>query len=192
MALIEIDGASVVAARASIERALVSGGSEGEKAVQKLVAQALEKARKSAMVSAEGSMKNDPRQARLAVRRSVYKRILGGQVNILASKRAGKKVEMKREPKAGGSVAEGRRGGNRRPRSARTEQVDSYWGKDRGFVLRFVNSGTGQRMTRYGNRGSIVGRNWFASAGKVAMDDAAAWLCGVIDAELAKLINETK
>lgn len=143
---------------------------EMEKKVQKLIGAALEKARKRISQGAQNMLKDDPREAYKAVKRTVYKRILGGSVSILQSRRAGamKLVEPER------TLRPGQRGGNRRQRSARTEQVMSYQGKDRGFILRFVNSGTAERQTRYGARGSIGGQmGWFESMGRKELDAAA-------------------
>jgi hypothetical protein len=63
----------------------------------------------------------------------------------------------------------------------RTEQVMSYQGADRGFILRFLNAGTDQRQTRFGNRGSISPRNFFANSSQPAMQKAAEQLSTLID-----------
>ena len=83
----------------------------------------------------------------------------------------------------------GQRGGNRIPRSRRTEDLMSYQGVDRGFVLRFVNGGTGERTSRYGNRGRITPRGYFATSGQREMAAAVARLEMLIDEELNKIIN---
>ena len=124
-------------------------------------------------------MKSDPRHAYKAVRYAVYKRIFGGQVNILQSRKAHSPNSYEPQRK----LREGQRGGNRRLRSKRTDKVMHYEGMDRGFILRFLNNGTQQRAierlveykragggskfkwvsdaSKYGNRGSIASRNWF-------------------------------
>jgi hypothetical protein len=51
--------------------------------------------------------------------------------------------------------------------------MDSYEGKDRSFILRFINNGTVKRGTRYGNRGSIRARNWFGRSTAYQMDAAS-------------------
>ena len=63
-------------------------------------------------------------------------------------------------------------------------------GKDRGFILRFVNSGTAARQTRYGNRGSIAARNWLATSGQRELEAAAERLSALIDKELVKMMSE--
>lgn len=121
-------------------------------------------------------MKSDPRQAYRAVRFSVYKRIFGGQVNILQSRKAG--AGRLYEPERKGLP---KRGGNRMKRSKRTEQLMSYQGKDRGFILRFLNQGTQSRTSHGGNRGSITARHWFGSASIQELEKAAEKLQGIVD-----------
>lgn len=74
------------------------------------------------------------------------------------------------------------------PRSQRTEDLLSYYGSDRGFVLRFLNQGTKQRTDekRKGNRGSIAGRNWFGPASQQQMEQAA----GVFEQFIEQAIAE--
>ena len=89
-------------------------------------------------------MQSDPRKAYKAVRYAVYKRIFGGQVNILPSR---KTVKGHYEPQRKGLP---KRGGNRRTRSKRTQDLLDYEGISRGFVLRFLNAGTRVRYAGYG------------------------------------------
>ena len=151
-------------------------------------------------------MKSDPRKAYKAVRYAVYKRIFGGQVNILQSRKAGNR-EFYEPPRKGTSDPKGR-GGNRRPRSQRTIDLMSYQGVDRGFILRFLNQGTTNRNIthlteikradgtskfrftsnggKYGNRGSISARNWFGNASQKELEKIAGQMQEIID----KVINE--
>lgn len=135
---------------------------ETEKAVRELVARALRQATAETRRAVQAALPNDPRQAYRAVRNLVYRRVLGGNVSIL-------------NPRRGGG----------RTRSRRTEQVDGYFGADRAFILRFVNSGTRQRTTRYGNRGSITARNFFAPAAEPAIRRAAE----IIEQETQKILK---
>ena len=141
--------------------------------LRKIIRTVLAEARKAMSQDARGILPNDPRKAYQAVRHSVYKRVLGGQVNILQKSRAGGRMSIARPPR---TLRPGQRGGNRRKRSARTNQVDGYIGSDRGFILRFLNAGTVERETRYGRRGSIRARNWFDTSSAFAMDTAAGKL----------------
>ena len=146
-------------------------------------------------------MENDPRHAYKAVRYAVYKRLFGGQVNILQSRKAGA-MNLYEPPKKGLP----KRGGNRVLRSKRTTDIMSYQGKDRGFILRFLNQGTGDRAIHSmgnralrtgsvsilatkslgGNRGSITARNWFGSASQRELENIAGHLQDIID----KVIND--
>ena len=187
---LEFDNAVVMRQKAALESMLVSNPDTAAN-IRKLITQEIAKARAAISQSAKGEMASDPRQAYKAVRRSVYKSILGGQVNIF-NPRGG-------ASSSGSSFAKARkldnhphqRGGNRRKRSARTDQVDGYVGKDRGFILRFVNSGISKpRQTRYGNRGVIAARNWLATSGQKDLEAAAERLSALIDKELVKMMNE--
>ena len=187
---LEFDNAVVMRQKAALESMLVSNPDTAAN-IRKLITQEIAKARAAISQSAKGAMASDPRQAYKAVRRSVYKSILGGQVNIF-NPRGG-------ASSSGSSFAKARkldnhphqRGGNRRKRSARTDQVDGYVGKDRGFILRFVNSGISKpRQTRYGNRGVIPARNWLATSGQRELEAAAERLSAIIDKELVKMMNE--
>ena len=187
---LEFDNAVVMRQKAALESMLVSNPDTAAN-IRKLITQEIAKARAAISQSAKGAMASDPRQAYKAVRRSVYKSILGGQVNIF-NPRGG-------ASSSGSSFAKARkldnhphqRGGNRRKRSARTDQVDGYVGKDRGFILRFVNSGISKpRQTRYGNRGVIAARNWLATSGQRELEAAAERLSALIDKELVKMMNE--
>ena len=187
---LEFDNAVVMRQKAALESMLVSNPDTAAN-IRKLITQEIAKARAAISQSAKGAMASDPRQAYKAVRRSVYKSILGGQVNIF-NPRGG-------ASSSGSSFAKARkldnhphqRGGNRRKRSARTDQVDGYVGKDRGFILRFVNSGISKpRQTRYGNRGSIAARNWLPTSGQRELEAAAERLSALIDKELVKMMNE--
>lgn len=187
---LEFDNAVVMRQKAALESMLVSNPDTAAN-IRKLITQEIAKARAAISQSAKGEMASDPRQAYKAVRRSVYKSILGGQVNIF-NPRGG-------ASSSGSSFVKARkldnyphqRGGNRRKRSARTDQVDGYVGKDRGFILRFVNSGISKpRQTRYGNRGVIAARNWLATSGQRELEAAAERLSALIDKELVKMMNE--
>ena len=187
---LEFDNAVVMRQKAALESMLVSNPDTAAN-IRKLITQEIAKARAAISQSAKGEMASDPRQAYKAVRRSVYKSILGGQVNIF-NPRGG-------ASSSGSSFVKARkldnhphqRGGNRRKRSARTDQVDGYVGKDRGFILRFVNSGISKpRQTRYGNRGVIAARNWLATSGQRELETAAERLSALIDKELVKMMSE--
>ena len=149
------------------------------KRINEVIRQTLAKVRKTLQGEAQTGLQmgSDPRKAYKAVRMAVYRRLFGGQVNILQSRRAGnlRLYEPPRHPS--------RRGGNRikRPQGGRTEMLMSYQGADRGFILRFLNAGTNERGSRYGNRGSIQPRNWFGPRSQAEMEAAAANIDKMID-----------
>ena len=154
--------------------------------ITKLIRKELGKARANISKDIKSAVSDDPRAAYRAVRYAVWKQVLGGQVNILASKRAGTRYKLIKERKLDQNPNQ--RGGNRLPRSKRTEDLDTYYGKDRSFVLRFLNSGAGvrnERQSRFGNRGSITGRNFFAPSALKHLDTAAEHLGEMITEILA-------
>jgi hypothetical protein len=188
-------------------RAAMSTDPKMRKVIQQHIREALFEARRDVMNSMEFD-NGDPRGARRAIRTSVYEKVLGGQINILNGKKAHGSNSY--EPPRKGSSG---RGGNRRPRSQRTQEIMSYAPIDRGFILRFVNSGTKTRVigfrntikgnrarydslatrihsgdkSRTGKRGSIAARNWFASSAESAMANAAANIAEMIAIEAAAI-----
>ena len=167
---------------------MLSSNPDMEKRLQKVIRKVLMQARKQVSQSAQGAMKSDPRQAYKAVKTSVYRRILGGSVSLLNKRRAGAPGNY--EPPR--TLQPKQRGGNRVKRGQRTQQVMSYQGADRAFILRFLNQGTSQRIagTRgghlSGNRGSIAARNFFSTSSHRAMQQAAADLDKLIDDMIKK------
>ena len=142
-------------------------------------------------------MGSDPRNAYRAVRMAVYRRLFGGQVNILSSRKA-HPMWLYEPPR---TLRPGQRGGNRAKRAQRTADLMSYQGVDRGFILRFLNGGTGDRAIHSmgdkslntgsvsilktkgigGNRGSIAARNWFGARSQQELENAAGNLDRFID-----------
>jgi hypothetical protein len=173
-------GDTILKVKESFDAAL-SSSPEMEKKLRQIVRDEIAAARAGMVNRARNALGSDPRGAAQSVRSSVYKSLLGGQVNILEGRGGGGSSSYS----PARTLREGQRGGNRRPRSARTEQVDGYGPGQRGFILRFVNSGTSERQTRYGNRGSIAARNWFRTAGDAELNAAAERIARVIEEELS-------
>ena len=167
---------------------------ETRKRIRKIVREELKDATKRLREDARYELPNDPRKAYRAVRASIYRKILGGNVSILNPRRAGQRYQLIKPRKLDQNPFQ--RGGNRVPRSERTESVDTYFGKDRAFILRFLNSGTSQRMAGSrggrlsGNRGSIAARNWFQNMAPHEIELAAENLSNVIEEELAEAYKE--
>lgn len=145
-----------------------------------LIRKVLKEARKNLSNDAKSYIKNDPRKAARAVKTTVYKQLFGGNISILNKRKAGAPGNYQK-PR---TLRPGQRGGNRRPIGidTRTKKIDSYFGSDRGFVLRFLNAGTGARQTRYGNRGSIRQTSWF--------EHTAPWQMEAAAQNVAEAINE--
>ena len=185
----EVDG--IVRQKQELESLLMSNPAM-EKKVQGLIRKVLLTARKEISTAASGKIKNDPRQAYKAVKTAVYRRILGGNVSILNKRKAGKRgpvppVVHQLETRVNSKG--NHRGGNRMPRSRRTEDLLTYQGADRGFILRFLNAGTSDRESRIGNRGSISARNFFENSSQKAMEQAAAQLDTLIEDLIKKEIQ---
>ena len=205
----EIDG--FVQQRKELEALLMSNPAM-EKKVQGLIRKVLMAARKSLGDEAGKAMKSDPRKAYKAIKTSVYRQILGGNVSLYRKKRASGGGGSYEPPRR---LREGQRGGNRRTRSERTKHLQSYMGSDRGFILRFLEAGTQERGINFtpdearehvhrgsqggnirkygktintGTRGNIAPRNFFGHSSQRAMEKAAQQLAQYID-ELIKKEN---
>ena len=192
-------------------RAAMSTDPKMRKVIQQHIREALFEARRE-MMSNINFENGDPRQSARAIRTAVYQKVLGGNINILNGKKAhgANNYEPPRKPSA--------RGGNRRKRSPRTQKIMSYAPLDRGFILRFVNSGTKTRVigfrntlrsnrSRYdntvtrihsgdkyhtGNRGAIAARNWFMQSAESSLGNAAQQIAEMIAIEAAAIANGEK
>ena len=193
-------------------RAAMSTDPKMRKVIQQHIREALFEARRDVMAAFPAE--HDPRESRRAIRTSVYDKVLGGNINILTGKKAHGTNSY--EPQR--TLVAGQRGGNRRKRSLRTQQIMSYAPLDRGFILRFVNSGTKTRVIGFrntqkgnrskyesrvtrisrgmkagtGNRGSIAPRNWFMSSAESALGNAAANIAEMIEIEAAAIARGEK
>ena len=202
---LEVNNAVVVNQRKFLEQAL-STDPKTVKVLQKLIRDVILQAR-SQVISQLEFKHGDPHRSRLAVRTSVYKQILGANINIYNSRR--RHGTMNYTPAR--TMRNGQRGGNRRTPSPRTIALQSYAPEDRGFILRFVNSGTDGRYiggrngkteaekTKFildhegrGWRGKITPTNFFGRAGEKALVWAADKLADLIDAEFEKIMNNNK
>lgn len=142
-----------------LERFIISNP-DMEKKMRSIIRKQMSKARRGAISDLRGMVgsgypnsNGDPRDAYKAVKMQVYKRSFGGNISILQKRRASSMRV---------NVSGAHRAGDRRVASARTQQINSYYGSDRGFILRFLSSGTSDRA---GNRGSIRGRDLFGTVG---------------------------
>ena len=189
---LEINDAVVVEQKKVLEQAL-STNPKTQKALQKLIRQVIIEAR-AQVVSNIKFENGDPRHTARAVRTSVYKKILGANINVYN----GRKAHGSNNYEAPRTLRPGQRGGNRVPRGRNTERMLKYAPNDRQMILRWVNSGTGERTagTRggriSGKRGSIAPRNFFKAKGDRALVQAADTLANLIDTELMNILNKKK
>lgn len=123
--------------------------------------------------------------AAAAVMRRMYKSGDAGNINIAGGNRGriSSKHRVVPEPTGGKS-------GIRRPRTVRprTKELREYYGPDRGFILRILESGRDVYMAKpdgatgrgskatYGRRGAIAARPWFFHSMKGDMELAAQQL----------------
>ena len=157
---------------------------EMNKRITDVIRTTLSKVRKAMQDDARQGldMKSDPRNAYKAVRMAVYRRIFGGNINIISSRVAGS-CRFYAPPRKLDSNPH-QRGGNRRKRTDRTTEMMSYEGKDRGMILRWLNDGTyesPERQTRYGDRGGITARKWFGQRSQQELENAARVIDNMID-----------
>jgi hypothetical protein len=196
---LELNDSVILEQQRTLEAAL-STNPKTQKALQRLIRGVIKEARAQVV----GSIKfkgGDPRGAAQSVRTAVYKKILGANINIYSSRKAHgtTSYEPPRHPS--------HRGGNRRTRSPRTQQIMSYGPLDRGFILRFLNGGTDNRSVEFaandkrkvdkwnkhpntGSRGAIAPRNFFRGAADRALAQAADNLATLIDTELGAMLNK--
>lgn len=146
----------------------------------------LKEARNNLSKDAKDFLENDPRKAYRAVKSSSYKRIFGGNLSILQKRRgtAGARYELKRKRKRDANPH--MRGGNRLPFVKSRNRLETYYGADRGFILRFMSSGTINRKSRFGNRGNIRFTNWFGHVAPYQMQNVVEQL----EQEIKKYIDE--
>jgi hypothetical protein len=189
--------------------AMMTNNPDVRQALQDLIRDQIAEARGRLADDLKNAMPGSEHESWRAVRRIVYTKVLGANLNILNMKRGTANWKIRQKTRKVDQNPH-MRGGNRRRRSSRTAQIDGYEGKARGFILRFVNNGTKQRFIggrniyktniEYleriergtGNRGRITMRNFFDSYGKRELAIAATAIGDMIDRELEKAYNKNK
>lgn len=160
---------------------------ETKREMKKMLQQEAKKVRNRISKDVKNNIEDDPRKAYTAVKRSLYKQILGFNVSILNPKRV-TRMNLYRKPRKLDENPR-QRGGNRRTRSDRTKQLDAYFGSARAFVLRFYNSGTTARITRFGNRGSMPSRRVFETSASFQMQGATDEISKMIEGIMKEEFN---
>ena len=191
--LIEIEGYTENAM--ALERLLTSDA-EFAKAYRKLIRASLREAKRKVGNSIRYSIgvNKDPRAAYKAVKTAVYKSLFGGNLSILSNRKASGTTTTYHAPR---TLVAGQLGGNRVPMSARTIQVNSYYGQDRSFILRWLEDGTpngrvaGSRGGRlHGNRGVISPGNVFSSVADGAMEEAVEQISNALAEYVNSVAND--
>lgn len=193
--------------RQMLRAAMVADSEMGDR-LREVIAEEMKKARNRIV----GQIKfdnGDPRGMAHAIRRTVYKELLGGSVWIPSPKTPLKGSRSNYEPPR--KLRPGQRGGNRRLRSQRTDDIMHYGPLDRGWILRMVNAGTRPRYANGRNgkwgksggnrtffklqeqgdyyRGSIGARNFFGTIGNRELETALNNLSKMINEEFKKLFK---
>ena len=196
----EVNDAFIVEQKKALDAAL-STNPKTQTVLRRIIRKCIRQARKT-MIASVPFKNGDPRHAIQSIRTSVYRKILGAQVNRYSSRKAHNKSNYV-PPR---TLNKWNRGGNRRSRSARTDQIMHYGPLDRGFILRWVNAGTHGRAIAFtenpsrkvdrwnthpntGNRESIAARHWFRNASDRALAEAAVQISSLIDTEINNLLN---
>lgn len=124
---------------------------------KRIIETELKRVQQATRTAAKSALNGDKMQAYKGVRMVKYKRIQGGNINILERKAGGIEIDSREYNRQG-----------KRYRSERSRLTASYWGASRSFVMRIVQHGTIMRKagTRYsdkggkGNRGRIIARDF--------------------------------
>ena len=196
----EVNDTVIVKQQKALEAAL-STSPEAGKILRKIIRDFILQARLEVMEGIKFKH-GDPRGAAQAIRTSVYKKVLGANINILNSRKAHGTNSY--EPTLKGVSG---RGGNRRKRSEKTTRMMKYNPLDRGMILRWLNDGVNDRKIKFeqnerrkidkwnkhpntGNRSSIEARHFFKSLGDRALGKMRDELAYVIEDEMTELINK--
>ena len=180
----EVNDAVILEQQRALEAAL-STSPKAQTVLRKIIRKYVKEAR-TQVVNSIRFKNGDPRKTAWAVRTAVYKKVLGANINIFNSRKAHGSNNYEPPRK----LRPGQRGGNRRPRSEKTQRMMSYEARDRGMILRWQNEGTGNRTTRYGGRGAIAARNFFRPLGDRAMGQMRDNLAAAIEAEMQAILSE--
>ena len=133
--------------------------------IRKVFRKVMNPVKKTVQSSAKSAIPNDPRKASQGVRLITLKKGAGAVVGLLDPFKVSS-FRLYRKPKGGESGIT-----RKRAISERTRQVEAYYGKDRAFILRFINQGTDARfagtrgtLKKKAYRGSLTGKKFFRSA----------------------------
>jgi hypothetical protein len=157
-----------------------------KKRIKAMLTKEAKKVRQNITKDVHNNIEDDPRKAYQAVKRSLYKKVLGFNVSILNGRKGSVKSMLLYHKPRKLDADPRQRGGNRRTRSDKTKAQNGYFGKARAFVLRFYNSGTTTRQTRFGNRGAMPSRRVFATSAVFQMEGAMGEISQMIEEIMQK------
>lgn len=185
MATIEIEN------NARIER-LLTENPDMAKRIKRCIRVVMEQAQS---IAQQNAVSLSTKQAYKAIRKAVYSKVFGGNLNIISgNRRTGNRASLSpiyhalehRVNSAGNH-----RGGNRMPRSRRTEDLLTYAGEDRGFILRFIEMGTpGRDGNGVRQVGKIQARQWFGRVSNNAIEKALVQLDQLLDQVIEEQLND--
>lgn len=185
-----IDTKRIVKQIGSLEKLTTTNPEMLEK-IRRIVSDDVWKARNSVVRNLYPVFLNgDPNEARRSIRRVVYRKIIGANLNIYNMRRGTAKFTYRQPERIASKIGQPKkRGGNRTRRTEKTARIQGYEPKARGFILRWVNAGTDERTTKYGYRGAIATRDFFEPAAKAALEVVAVHVCRVIEKEVSSRFN---
>ncbi len=163
-----------------------------KKDVKKAIRKSLTPARKTVQQAFKFSVRSDPRKAYLGVKMVVYRKGNGGNISLLNQRGTGRVTSFTRTKGGVSGIT------RKRDRSKRTQQIDSYQGRDRAFILRFINKGTGERTAftrtrstngKVASRGALRGTGFF-SVSDVAVGQSAQTLARELEQMILEVSKE--
>lgn len=166
--------------------ALSSPDSELNKSIRAAISDALKEVRNK--ISEGIKFENgDPRGTAHSVKRYIARKYFGGVVSVAGYN--AKATGVKNTYEAPRKLRPGQRGGNRMPRSAKTQRYLDYGPQDRMFILNFVDHGTKMRKSNLRKLGQITHRGFFKKLGEPAMQSAVESLGKMIEKEFNNIFK---
>lgn len=160
------------------------------KAIRRVFREVMKPVRDTVQNAARQHLGTDRRKAWKGVRVITLRKGAGAVVGLLNPKGSVKYLTLFQKPRGGASGII-----RNRSRSDKTKINEGLYGKDRAWLLRIVNQGTGDRMAgkngtlrKTANRGRMTAKKFFASASGPAMKQAEAALAQ----ELGKIIDKVQ
>ena len=188
---IDIDGNAIELNVKNIEKMLTENP-EMRQRIQKAIRLDVWTARNTVVKNMVSVFNNgDPAEARRAVRNIIYEKILGANLNIRNMRKGTARWKVRQVERKVDQNPH-MRGGNRIKRQYKTIRMQGYEGKARGMILRWVDQGTDERKSRYGNRKSIAPRNFFEPMATAALDVVSQHLAMIIEHEIENEFNQNK